>query len=338
MRKAIGVWLLVCSACVWIVLVTGGVTRLTHSGLSIVEWKPVVGALPPLSRAQWEREFEKYRLTPEYLTVNAGMSLTDFESIYLMEYSHRLLARAAGLVFAVPFFYFVFKRRIERALIPKLTVVALLWAAQGVLGWYMVASGLVHEPRVSHYRLTAHLLTACLLYAFMLSTALELLRPADPATAAPRRAWLSGLSAIVVALSFITIASGGLVAGLHAGLAFNTFPLIGGYWVPPYLLEMRPLALNFFENKLTVQYDHRVLAALLALGVLAGWLGGLYARLPRRAMTALHLLAGVTAAQVALGAFALLYRVPVALGAAHQGTALILLGAALLVRNEARAA
>lgn len=334
MRKAIGLWLLACSACVWIVLVTGGVTRLTHSGLSIVEWKPVVGTLPPLTEAQWHREFEKYQSTPEYQKVNAGMSLKDFEAIYLMEYSHRLLARAAGLVFAVPFFYFLFRGRIERDLVPKLSVVAVLWGAQGALGWYMVASGLVNEPRVSHYRLTAHLLTACLLYAFMLSTALELVRPPEPA---PRRAWFSALSALLVALAFVTIGSGGLVAGLHAGLAFNTFPLVGGYWVPPYLLELRPLALNFFENKLTVQYDHRVLALLLALTVLACWVGGLRARLPRRAMSALHLLAGVMVLQVTLGAFTLLYRVPVALGAAHQGVALILLGAALLVRNEAKA-
>lgn len=333
MRKAIGVWLLLCSACVWVVLVTGGVTRLTHSGLSIVEWKPVVGVVPPLGAARWEAEFEKYRATPEYLKVNAGMSLDAFKSIYLMEYSHRLLARGAGLVFLIPFLYFAFKRAFDRPLALKLTGVALLWALQGALGWYMVASGLVHEPRVSHYRLTAHLLAACLLYAAMLSIALERLRPADAAP--PPRAWLSRLSAFLVGLSLLTIASGGLVAGLRAGLAFNTFPLIGGYWVPPYLLELRPLWTNFFENKLTVQYDHRVLAALVALTVLAGWLGGLRARLPRRAMTALHLLAAVTAAQVALGAFALLYRVPVVLGAAHQGVALILLGAALLVRHEA---
>ncbi|MDP3543758.1 MAG: COX15/CtaA family protein [Elusimicrobiota bacterium] len=334
MRKAIGVWLLLCSACVWVVLVTGGVTRLTHSGLSIVEWKPVVGVVPPLGDARWEAEFEKYRATPEYLKVNAGMSLAAFKSIYLMEYSHRLLARGAGLIFLIPFLYFAFKRALDRPLALKLTGVALLWALQGALGWYMVASGLVLEPRVSHYRLTAHLLAACLLYAVMLSIALELLRPAD-AAAGPRRPWLSRLSAVLVGLSFLTIGSGGLVAGLRAGLAFNTFPLVGGYWVPPYLLELRPLWTNFFENKLTVQYDHRVLAALLALTALAAWLGGLRARLPRRAMTALHLLAAVTVAQFALGAFTLLYRVPVVLGAAHQGVALLLLGAALLVRREA---
>lgn len=333
MRKWIGVWLLACSACVWIVLVTGGVTRLTHSGLSIVEWKPVVGTLPPLSAAQWEREFEKYRLTPEFLKVNAAMDVEGFKAIYLMEYSHRLLARAAGLVFAVPFLYFGLTRRIERSLLPRLLAVALLWALQGVLGWFMVASGLVNEPRVSHYRLTAHLLTACLLYAGMLATALGLLRPADGP--ARRRPWLSALSRVLVGLTFVTIASGGLVAGLRAGLMFNTFPLIGNYWVPPYLLELRPLALNFFENKLTVQYDHRVLAFLLAFAALAAWLAGLRAGLPRRAMTALHVLAAVVAAQIALGAFALLYRVPVALGAAHQGFALILLGAALLARHEA---
>lgn len=333
MGRTIGFWLLACTACVWVVLVTGGVTRLTHSGLSIVEWKPVTGILPPLSAGQWDREFEKYRETPEYLIVNAGMTLERFKSIYLMEYSHRLLARAAGLVFAVPFAFFLFKRLIDRSMIPKLTLVALLWAVQGFLGWYMVASGLVREPRVSHLRLTAHLLAACALYAVMLSAALDLLRPAD--AAGTRRPWLCALSRLLVGLSFLAIASGGLVAGLRAGLAFNTFPLIGGYWVPPYLLELRPVARNFFESQLTVQYDHRVLAALLALGTLAGWLGGLRSRLPRRAMTALHVLAGLLAAQAALGAFALLYRVPVALGAAHQGVALLVLGAALLVRHEA---
>lgn len=335
MRKTIGVWLLACSACVWVVLVTGGVTRLTHSGLSIVEWKPVTGVMPPLGSAQWEGEFDKYRLTPEFLKVNSGMGLDEFKSIYLMEYSHRLLARGAGLVFVAPFLYFAIRRRLDRPLIPKLTAVALLWALQGALGWYMVASGLVNEPRVSQYRLTAHLLAACLLYAVMLSIALEQLRPADPAAAPVRRPWLSALSAFLVALVFATIASGGLVAGLRAGLAFNTFPLIGGYWVPPYLLEQSPLWRNFFENKLTVQYDHRVLAALLALTSLSMWLGGLRARLPRRTMTALHALAAVTAVQFTLGAFTLLHRVPVVLGAAHQGVALILLAAALLVRHEA---
>jgi cytochrome c oxidase assembly protein subunit 15 len=334
-RKTIGVWLLACSACVWVVLVTGGVTRLTHSGLSIVEWKPVTGVMPPLGAAQWEREFEKYRATPEFLQVNADMSVDGFKSIYLMEWSHRLLARTAGLVFVVPFLYFAFTRRLERALIPKLAGVGLLWALQGALGWYMVASGLVNEPRVSHYRLTAHLLAACVLYAVMLSVAFGQLRPDEPGAAQSRRPWFAALSALLVALAFVTIASGGLVAGLRAGLAFNTFPLIGGYWVPPYLLELSPVWRNFFENKLTVQYDHRVLAALLALTALACWTAGLRARLPRRAMTALHALAAVTALQVALGAFTLLHRVPVALGAAHQGTALILLAAALLVRREA---
>ncbi|MFI5363459.1 MAG: COX15/CtaA family protein [Elusimicrobiota bacterium] len=332
MKKSIGLWLLACSACVWFVLVTGGVTRLTHSGLSISEWKPVVGVVPPLGEAQWQAEFEKYRHTPEYLTVNFGMQVSDFRSIFLMEYAHRLLGRIAGLVFVVPFLYFAFTRRIDQPLIPKLTAVALLWGLQGGLGWYMVASGLVDEPHVSHYRLTAHLLTACVLYAVMISTALDLLRPADR-RAAPR-AVLAGLSLAPVALALITIASGGLVAGLHAGLAFNTFPLMNGSWVPPYLLSLRPPVRNFFENLATVQFDHRVLAALMTVAVLACWLVGIYSRLPRRAMTALHILAGMMLVQATLGALTLVYHVPVALGAAHQGSALILLGAALLARHE----
>ena len=335
MRKAIGLWLLACSALVWIILVSGGVTRLTHSGLSIVEWKPVVGAIPPLNKTQWEQEFEKYRDTPEYRYVNRGMSLQDFESIYLMEYAHRLLGRIAGIAFVAPLLYFGLKRRIERSLLPKLTLIALLWASQGALGWYMVSSGLVNEPHVSHYRLTAHLLTACLLYAAMLSTSLDLLRPAPPAAAGPRRSGLAALSALLVALSFVTITSGGLVAGLHAGFQYNTFPRMDGHWVPPYLLSQQPLARNFFENKTTVQFDHRVLAVLLALTVAALWIGGLRAGLPKRFTTALHVLAGVMAAQATLGIVTLLYAVPVALGAAHQGTALLLLGAALLVRHEA---
>jgi len=334
-RRTIGLWLLACSACVWVVLVTGGVTRLTHSGLSIVEWKPVTGVMPPLSEAGWEREFGKYRATPEFMTVNSGMTVGEFKSIYLMEYSHRLLARGAGLVFVAPFLFFAFTRRLDRALVPKLTAVALLWALQGALGWFMVASGLVDEPRVSHYRLTAHLLAACTLYAVMLSVALEQLLPAEAGGPPPRRDRFSAFSAVLVASVFVTIASGGLVAGLRAGLAFNTFPLIGGYWVPPYLLELSPVWKNFFENKLTVQYDHRVLAASVALLSLGGWLWGWRAGLAPRAMNALHALAAATALQVALGAFTLLYRVPVALGAAHQGVALILLGVALLVRREA---
>ena len=335
MKKTIGLWLLACSACVGVVLVTGGVTRLTHSGLSIVEWKPVTGVMPPLGEAGWEREFEKYRATPEFMKVNAGMTVDGFKAIYLMEYSHRLLARGAGLVFLLPFLYFAFTRRLDRALVPKLTAVALLWALQGALGWFMVASGLVNEPRVSHYRLTAHLLAACALYAVMLSVAFEQLRPAEPGDSSTRRPWFSAFSAVLVALVFLTIASGGLVAGLRAGLAFNTFPLIGGYWVPPYLLEMSPLWRNFFENTLTVQYDHRVLAASVALVSLGGWIGGWRAGLAPRAMSPLHALAAVTAVQFTLGAFTLLYRVPVVLGAAHQATALILLAVALLVRHEA---
>ena len=337
MRKTIGVWLLACSALVWIILVSGGVTRLTHSGLSIVEWKPVVGAVPPLNEAQWEREFEKYRLTPEYRYVNHGMSLDDFKSIYLMEYAHRLMGRLAGIAFVVPFLYFVFIGRIDRALFPRLTAIALLWALQGALGWYMVSSGLVNEPHVSHYRLTAHLLTACLLYALMLSTSMGLLRPVDPARAGARPGWLSALSAALVVLLFVTITSGGLVAGLHAGFAYNTFPLMNGRWIPPYLLIQRPLARNFFENMTTAQFDHRVLATLLALLVFTLWAGGVRAGLPKRIMAALHVLAAVMAAQAFLGIMTLLYSVPVFLGAAHQGTALLLLGAALLVRHEAAA-
>lgn len=336
MQKRIGLWLLACSGLVWIILVTGGVTRLTHSGLSIVEWHPVVGAVPPLNRAQWQEEFRKYKLSPEYRDINIGMSLDSFESIYLMEYAHRLLARIAGLAFVLPLLYFSIKERIDRALIPKLTAIALLWALQGALGWYMVASGLVNQPHVSHYRLTAHLLTACLLYAAMLSTAFGLLRPAAPGEAPPP-SWLARAGGALVAYLFLLIGSGGLVAGLRAGFASNTFPRMNGYWIPPYMLSMRPLALNVFDNLTTVQFDHRVLAELLVLMILGLWAAGLRAGLPKRCMNALHLLAFAVLLQASLGILTLINGVPVPLAAAHQGMALLLLGAALLLRHEATA-
>lgn len=329
MNKPVGAWLLACCALVATMVVTGGVTRLTHSGLSIVEWKPVVGVLPPLGGAAWEAEFDKYKSTPEYLQANAGMSLGDFKSIFWMEYFHRLLGRIAGLTFVLPLLWFAFNGKIERSLLPKLAAVALLWALQGALGWYMVASGLVNEPHVSPYRLTAHLLAACFLYTAMFWTALATLLPPPEKGAGAR---LRRLSSAMVGLAFVTIASGGLVAGWRAGYSYNTFPKMAGYWIPPFLFEMRPLALNFFANVGTVQFDHRVLALALVACAAALFLAGMNA--PRRARLALQLLLAAAGLQALLGILTLLYHVPVPLGAAHQANALVLLSAALFARRE----
>lgn len=329
-ERLLSSWLLACCALVLLVLASGGVTRLTRSGLSIVEWKPVLGVLPPITEARWQGEFEKYQRTPEYLQVNPDMGLEGFKSIYWMEWTHRLLARLAGLAFACPFFYLLWRRRLDARWTPRLLAIAALWALQGVLGWFMVASGLVDVPRVSAYRLTAHLATACALFGLMLWTALD--ARAGSGRQAPPPSGLRRFAGALTALLVLTILSGGLVAGTKAGFIYNTFPKMAGRWVPPLLLERRPLPVNFFENEITVQFDHRVLALALALAVAAFW--GLSRGSSERTRRATHLLLAATGLQAALGVATLVYKVPVPLGAAHQVNALLLLGLSLFVLHE----
>ena len=331
-QRAIGVWLFVCCALIFAMVVLGGVTRLTRSGLSIVEWQPIVGALPPLTEAQWEETFAKYRATPEYLKVNLGMSLADFKSIFWVEYAHRLLGRAIGLAFLVPFLYFLARRRIERRLVPKLAALFVLGGLQGALGWYMVASGLVDNPHVSPYRLTAHLGLAVLIYGYMLWIALDLVRtpPSMPSDAGVRRSvWL------FTALVFVMILSGGFVAGTRAGFVFNTFPLMNGAWLPPGVLALDPWWRNLFENVATVQFDHRLLAYVLIAATIALWLT--VRRTVPAARAAANMLLATLTLQVLLGIGTLLWVVPVPLAAAHQAGALLVYTAALLLAHRLRA-
>lgn len=336
-EKRVGWWLLACCGLVLCILAEGGATRLTHSGLSITQWKPVTGVVPPLTRAQWEAELARYAATPEYEQENVGMSVSQFKSIYWWEYAHRLLARAAGLFFLLPFLYFAAKRRFERSLFPKLAGIAALWGLQGALGWFMVASGLVRQPRVSHLRLTAHLLTACTLYSLMLWTALGLLLPRRPG-APPAPAGLRRLSTMLAALAFVTIGSGGLVAGLRAGFFYNTFPKMAGYWLPPFLFPLKPWPRSALDDALTAQFDHRVLALTLAAGAALLWALTRRAPLEPRAKRAASLLLAAVGLQAALGIATLLLAVPVPLGVAHQANALLVLGAALFARRELGAA
>lgn len=334
-RRAIAIWLLVVCALVFAMVVLGGVTRLTRSGLSIVEWQPLMGAIPPLTHADWLELFEKYKLTPEYRKVNVGMDLAGFQNIFWLEYFHRLLGRLIGLAFALPFFYFLARRQIGRALAPKLWLLFALGAAQGLLGWLMVASGLVDMPRVSPYRLTAHLGLAILIYAATLWVALGLLYPKPPATdtgAALRRFGLA-----VTALVYFMILTGGFVAGTHAGFAFNDWPFMHGRWIPEGLYATQPLWADFFENVATVQFHHRLVAYLLCLVIPAYWFMARRQRLAARTRTLLHLLLAMLAAQVTLGIATLLYVVPVSLAAAHQAGALVLLSLALLLNHSLRA-
>lgn len=325
-RRQVAVWLLMCCVLIAAMVSLGGVTRLTGSGLSMVTWKPVHGVVPPLTEAAWQEEFARYRASPEYVHKNAGMGLEGFKRIFWFEYSHRVLGRAIGLAFAVPLIWFLIKRRLERRLAPRLVFMFLLGAGQGLLGWWMVKSGLVDEPRVSQYRLTAHLGLAMALFVWMFWTALSVLRGSDPA--APPASTLAGPAMGLLAFAFLTVLSGGFVAGLHAGLVYNSFPTMGGEWIPSDLLALTPAWRNPFENVTTVQFNHRWLATLLVAGVLALWAAGLR-RIPpgTTARRWMHLAALAVLAQGGLGIATLLGRVPLTLAAMHQANALVLLAA-----------
>jgi len=313
-------------------VVVGGVTRLTHSGLSIVEWQPIVGTLPPLDEAAWLEAFGKYKQTPEYRLVNPGMNLESFKGIFWWEYVHRLLGRLIGAAFLLPLLWFALRGRIARALAWKFAAIFGLGALQGALGWYMVQSGLVDNPRVSQFRLTAHLGIAFLIYAAMLWIVFDLLfTRAGPVSRRLRR-----FAFALAALTFVMVLSGGLVAGTRAGLAYNTFPLMNGRFVPPEIFSLDPWYLNFFSNMATVQFDHRLIAWLLAFLAPWFWLRVRREAAPRRAKLAADLLLGALALQIVLGIATLLLAVPVPLAAAHQAGALLVFSAALFAAHSLR--
>jgi cytochrome c oxidase assembly protein subunit 15 len=309
-RRAVAFWLLACATVVFAVVMVGGITRLTRSGLSIVEWQPLIGAVPPLSEADWQALFAKYRETPEFRQVNFAMTLEGFKTIFWWEYFHRLLGRLAGIVFLLPYLYFLIRKQITGSLALKLGGVFLLGALQGAMGWYMVKSGLVDDPRVSQFRLTAHLGLALLIFSCQLWIAFELLTG--------KRAGFSWIPVLV----FLMALSGGMVAGIRAGSAYNTFPLMNGHLVPPEILMLEPWWRNFGYNMATVQFVHRGYFWLLLLVIpYACWKSKF--SLPSK------LLLGAFVLQAVLGISTLLLKVPVALAAAHQAGAVLLLGAAL---------
>jgi cytochrome c oxidase assembly protein subunit 15 len=332
--RAVAVWLLACCALVFAIVVVGGITRLTRSGLSIVEWQPIVGVLPPLDETAWQETFERYRQTPEYRLVNPDMNLAGFKRIFWWEYLHRLLGRLIGVAFFVPLLWFALRGRIARGFTWKLAGIFALGALQGAMGWYMVQSGLVDDPRVSQYRLTAHLGIAFLIFAAMFWIALDLIFPRGDAKAA--RTDLRRFALGLVALVFAMVLSGGLVAGIRAGLAYNSFPLMNGHVIPPGILALEPWYLNFFSNMATVQFDHRLIAWLLAFLVPWFWLRVHRAAVSPRARLASDLLLATLSLQIALGIATLLLAVPTALAAAHQAGALLVFGSALFALHSLR--
>jgi cytochrome c oxidase assembly protein subunit 15 len=332
----VALWLFACAAMILLMVVIGGITRLTESGLSITEWKPLTGIIPPLTQAEWERSFALYRQIPEYQLLNKGMSLAEYKSIYWWEFIHRLWGRLIGIAFAVPLAIFLLRRRIGRALAPWLGLLFLLGALQGALGWYMVASGLSERTDVSQYRLAAHFSLAVALYAAVLWTAVTLVRPA-PDTAhegARLRPWLIGALALIV----LTMIAGAFVAGLNAGFLYNEFPWMGEGLVPPdYNHSGAGFWENALENPAAAQLHHRVLAVASLAAVLATWWRGLRLRLPHAARTALALFALMGVVQLGLGILTLVLVVPIPLAALHQAGALMLLSFGLWALLEARA-
>jgi cytochrome c oxidase assembly protein subunit 15 len=337
MQKPIAVWLLVCCALVFAMVVVGGVTRLTHSGLSIVEWQPIIGTIPPLSQGDWEVLFEKYHQTPQYKKVNLGMSLEEFKGIFWWEYFHRLLGRVIGLAFFIPFLYFLARKAIDGPLGLKLAGIFVLGGLQGAMGWYMVKSGLVDNPHVSQYRLTAHLGLAFIIYAAMLRVALGLLSPANTSYYGNGRLRsLRRFSIGITTLIFVMILSGGFVAGIRAGLAYNTFPLMNGYLIPPELFMLEPWYRNFFDNMATVQFNHRMIAWTLAILIPIFWFKSRNLPLPGSTHLVCNMLLLMLAVQISLGIATLLLVVPLPLAAAHQAGAMLLFTAALWVNHQLR--
>jgi cytochrome c oxidase assembly protein subunit 15 len=326
--KAVGLWLFAIAGLIGLMVVVGGLTRLTGSGLSITEWQPVTGVIPPLTQSDWQAEFAKYKGTPQYELINRGLGLAGFKSIYWWEWSHRMLGRVLGAVFLVPFILFYRQRRIDRALGLRLGVIFLLGGAQGALGWWMVQSGL--EPArvvVSQYRLAAHLGLAIALFGYVFWSALEMIgaRRTALAVLGRFRRWAIALAGLV----FVQMLLGAFMAGLDAGRAFSDWPTYGGALIPPGLYDLQPWWINHFENPALVHFQHRTVAYVVAMLAIALFAGVVRARADKPVRIAgIHVLA-LTLVQVALGIVTVTSMVALPLAALHQIYALALFASAL---------
>lgn len=326
-RRHLRLWLWTIAATTLAVLVLGGTTRLTQSGLSIVDWQPLMGVVPPLNETQWAERFERYRQFPEYQQLRRGMTLEQFKVIFLWEYAHRVVARLIGLVFLIPFVYFWLRGYLVRPLACRTLALFGLGAMQGAVGWLMVRSGLVDRPSVSHYRLAVHLTLAFVIFGFAVWLARDLaLGPACAAsTCRTRRLMARGL-AVVGALFGVQIVWGAFVAGLKAGHFFNTFPLMAGRLIPPGMLTSDPAVLNFLQNVAAVQWTHRLVGTLLLLAALVVFVRVRRPDVDQASRRLSTVLLALIAAQYLLGVLTLVYFVPVTLGVLHQAMAMAIAG------------
>jgi heme a synthase len=334
-HRLVALWLFGVAGMVLVMIVLGGLTRLSGSGLSIMEWAPFRGALPPMNDAEWQRLFDLYRQIPQYALVNEGFGLAGFKQIFWLEWIHRLWGRLIGLAFLGPLIWFWATGRVERGLRARLALLFLLGALQGLVGWMMVASGFLPDSTaVSPYRLVVHLVLALALYSALLWTGMTMLQrtPARIVDAG----WLRALALACSALVALTIVTGGLVAGTHAGLDYNSFPLMDGRLIPEGYARLQPLLRNLTENIAAVQFDHRLLATLTAVAAAATVAVGLATPLPRGARLAVLALGISIAVQYLLGVATLLLVVPVWLASAHQANAALVLTALLALLHVLR--
>lgn len=336
-RRLLRAWLWSIAGMTFLTLVVGGITRLTQSGLSIVDWQPFMGVIPPLNEAQWQEVFDRYRAFPEYQQLRRGMSLEEFRFIFFWEYLHRMVARTIGLVFLVPFGIFLVRGFMNRPMRNRALLLFGLGAAQGVMGWLMVKSGLVDRPRVSHYRLAAHLSLAFVIFSYAVWLARDLaVRGRHPAVPGDSLRWLNrGILAVGILLG-VQIVWGAFVAGLKAGFMYNTFPLMAGGIVPPDFLLLTPGILNLVENPSSVQWIHRLLGTVLLVAALVLPFRMAGRGLDRESRVLAGVFAGGVAVQYLLGVVTLLLVVPVSLGVAHQATAMLLVGVWVAWLHHAR--
>jgi len=333
-NRKIAIWLLIGCFLTFVMVAVGGMTRLTNSGLSMVEWNLFMGSIPPTTTEDWKELFDKYKQFPEYQTINFNITIEEFKSIFYWEYGHRMLGRLIGLVFIVPFLWFLIRKQINRKLLPKLLLIFFMGGFQGFLGWYMVKSGLIKNPDVSHYRLALHLVTAFATFGYTFWVALSLLYPKQKSIKPKVNKLAKHIQGFLILLG-VQITWGAYVAGLNAGKIYNTWPLMGKELIPDAVTAMTPLSLNFVEGLAGVQFVHRYLAYIVLV-----WVGYIFFRAQKienlsadqKFGVQLQLIAVII--QFLLGVFTLIYAVPIALGLLHQLGAFILLGATVFVLHR----
>lgn len=315
------VWLVFVCLVLVVMITVGGATRLTHSGLSMVDWKPLSGVIPPMTTSEWEAEFDQYKQFPEYQKLNQGMNLAEFKQIFYWEYGHRVLGRLIGLIFFIPFVFFWLTRRVERKYLPRLVGALILGGSQGLMGWYMVKSGLVDVPRVSHYRLAAHLSLAMLILCYLFWLILDLSTTRREKVTPLLRKLITGF---VVLLS-LQIIYGAFTAGMRAGLGFNTYPLMGQQLLADAATTIEPLWVNFFENGAMVQFIHRWLGFMVLVSITSIFIVALSKIRSKRVTQAAAWALGLVLLQFLLGVLTLINYVPLYLALAHQVFACLVL-------------